>query len=271
MRAVREQRLVFGEVAELYDLARPSYPAPLVDDVVRMAGRSARAVDAGCGTGKATTLLAARGLAGVGVEADLAMAEVARRKLAAYPAWRVDVSDFERWQAPAGDGPFDLVCSAQAWHWLDPEARLRKAHNLLRAGGWLALWWNRPAVDQAPGGPPPGGSRSAAIRALIEEIYAEVAPEIAGTAPTMGDPQPPGERGFPPELTFSDPVRKSYEWSREYSADQWVALLRTQSDHRLLPPQRLHELTGRVHRVIDAQGGTYLHHYACWLWAAQKT
>ena len=53
---MREQRLVFGEDPELYDRARPTYPAALVDDVVELAGASARALDIGCGTAKATVL-----------------------------------------------------------------------------------------------------------------------------------------------------------------------------------------------------------------------
>jgi hypothetical protein len=48
----REQRLVFGEDAEAYDRVRPSYPPELIDDVVVLAGRPCRAVDAGCGTGR---------------------------------------------------------------------------------------------------------------------------------------------------------------------------------------------------------------------------
>src|SRR5262245_29164072 len=37
----REQRLVFGEVAELYDSVRPAYPATLIDDVVAFVGSQA--------------------------------------------------------------------------------------------------------------------------------------------------------------------------------------------------------------------------------------
>ncbi len=77
---MREQRLVFGEDAELYDRARPSYPAKLIDDVVAVVGASATTLDVGCGTGKATTLLAARGLRGVGVEPHAEMAAIARRR-----------------------------------------------------------------------------------------------------------------------------------------------------------------------------------------------
>jgi len=35
---MRERRLVFGEVAELYDRHRPSYPERLIDDLVAIAG-----------------------------------------------------------------------------------------------------------------------------------------------------------------------------------------------------------------------------------------
>jgi hypothetical protein len=53
---------VFGEVAELYDQARPSYPAVLFDDVIAFAPQSPRVLEVGAGTGKATVLLAERGL-----------------------------------------------------------------------------------------------------------------------------------------------------------------------------------------------------------------
>ena len=79
--AARERRLVFGEDAELYDRARPSYPGTLVAELVGLVGNGgARVVDVGCGTGKALRLLARKGMRGVGVEPHPAMAEVARRR-----------------------------------------------------------------------------------------------------------------------------------------------------------------------------------------------
>ncbi len=254
---------MFGEDADLYDQARPSYPAPLIDDVVAMAGPSGRALDIGCGTGKATVLLAGRGLSGVGVEADPAMAELARRNLAGRPGWHIDVSDFETWQPSEGTGSFDLVCSAQAWHWLDPAVRAHKAHDLLKQGGWLALWWNRPAGESDD----PDGD---GIADGINAIYAEVAPEIAAKAGVGSKPAPSAADDIPAGLSFAEPLHKSYLWSKDYTPDEWVELLRTQSDHRLLPAEQLGELTGRVRRFLVAKGGVYHHHYVCRLWAAQK-
>jgi trans-aconitate methyltransferase len=49
----------FGEAAEQYERARPSYPVELVDAL--MADHPGRVLDVGCGTGKAGRLFAVRG------------------------------------------------------------------------------------------------------------------------------------------------------------------------------------------------------------------
>jgi SAM-dependent methyltransferase len=52
------------------------------------------------------------------------------------PAGRLQVASFEDL---ADTGPFDLIVSATAFHWVDPGVGLAKAARLLRPGGWLAL------------------------------------------------------------------------------------------------------------------------------------
>src|SRR5262249_35578822 len=102
----REARMVFGEDAERYDRARPAYPPELVDTLVGWVGAGARVIDVGCGTGKATCLLAERGMVGVGVEAHPAMAAVARTNLAPWPAWRVGEAPLQSWvPGPAAPPP----------------------------------------------------------------------------------------------------------------------------------------------------------------------
>src|ERR1700730_7980841 len=62
----------FGEEAERYDRARPSYPAALVDEL--LASKPARVLDVGCGTGKVARLFLARAGAVLGVERAWRMA-----------------------------------------------------------------------------------------------------------------------------------------------------------------------------------------------------
>src|ERR1700744_4942951 len=95
----RPRRLVFGEIAALYEASRPSYPEALIDDLVAWASHGVdrpSALEIGAGTGKATRLMAARGVAVTAIEPSSEMAAVARR-LAVLTGGAVDPiqSDFE--------------------------------------------------------------------------------------------------------------------------------------------------------------------------------
>lgn len=186
-------------------------------------------------------------MTGVAVDLDARMAALAAARLARYPGWRVDVADFERWTPTDDVVPFDLVVSAQAWHWIDPAVRVAKGLSLLRPGGWLALVWNRPAADTSP--PARASTRST--------------PSWRPKFPTDG-PGSTGRRG-PKELAeggeLAHAARRTYAWSYRYTSGEWTDLLRTQSDHRLLPPSQLEVLLRAVAGAIDGYGGVYEHPY----------
>jgi SAM-dependent methyltransferase len=248
--------MVFGEDAELYERARPSYPAELIDFVVDLVGAPSRCADVGCGTGKAALLLAERGVSGVGVEPHLDMAAIAQLMLAPHRRWRVDVSEFEKWEPHADDLPFDLVTSAQAWHWLDPAVRFHKVYELLGSGGWLALWWNRPDDDHSH------------QRRAIDRIYAELAPQLPHAG--IGSKGPPDVGPQPDNLRFSPVIERTFSWTQRYTGLEWVELLRTQSDHRMLDEDQLTELLARIADSIEQHDGVYEHRYVSWLWAARR-
>ena len=92
----------------------------------------------GCGPGTATLPLARLGCRITAVELGEGLAAEARRRLAAYPDVDVVTGSFETW--PPGEHAFDLVYAATAWHWVDPDVRYRRAHDVLRPDGHLAFW-----------------------------------------------------------------------------------------------------------------------------------
>ena len=137
-RRTRERRRVlFDGVAGLYDATRQGYPAEVADTVVANAaiGPGAAVLEIGCGTGQLTRQLAGRGFHLTAIDIGAAMVRAARRNVADATA-RFEVCSFEDVEA---GGPFDLIVSATAFHWIDPGVGLAKAARLLRPGGWLAL------------------------------------------------------------------------------------------------------------------------------------
>jgi SAM-dependent methyltransferase len=269
--AMRQQRLVFGEVAELYDKARAAYPDALVDDVIAFAGGPAlRALEVGAGTGKATVSFAVRGLDILALEPSAEMAAVARRNCRQFPRVRIEEASFEDW--PAEPGGYGLLYSAQAWHWVRPEVRYQKAAEVLNPRGALALFWHRTAW------------RRESLRDELESLYLRLVPDLyakrpgfPGLASRAGDPGPgrqPSESTASAEILqtglFTAVTERTYPWPATFTADSFIDLLQTQSDHRLLPEDTRAELFAGVREIIADHGGQVVIPHATLLVLARR-
>ncbi|HEY1775620.1 MAG TPA: class I SAM-dependent methyltransferase [Solirubrobacteraceae bacterium] len=238
LHANRTRAESFGAVAELYDRIRPSYPPELV---AALLSDGAHAVlDVGAGTGIAASLFAQAGCEVLAVEIDARMAAVAAAK-----GIEVEVAPFERWDDRGRR--FDLVTSAQAWHWVVPLAGATKAAEVLLPGGVFAAFWNL--------GEPPQE-----IHEALDPVYARLAPELASNslAPNRSQGRV-GDTGLGLAASgaFEPEQERWFSWTRAYDSASWVDLLRTHSDHQTLPPQRLESLLQAVAEAIDAAGGSF--------------
>ncbi|HEX5586432.1 MAG TPA: class I SAM-dependent methyltransferase [Acidimicrobiia bacterium] len=137
--AGRDLGRVFDEVPELYDRVRPTYPDDLFADLVTITGldEQSSVLEVGCGTGQATRSLAALGCAVTAVEPGEGMVALARERLAAWANVAVETSTFEEWDDHGRR--FDLLVAASSWHWVEPSVGWRRAREVIRAGGWMAL------------------------------------------------------------------------------------------------------------------------------------
>jgi SAM-dependent methyltransferase len=244
---VRERRLVFGEVAELYDRHRPTYPSALIDDLVAEAelDGSETVLEIGAGTGKATVLFAGRGIPVVAVEPSAEMAAVARRAVGGHAAVDIEQSDFEAWD-PRGRR-FPLVFSAQAWHWVTPAVGLAKARDVLLPGGLLAPFWNRVAWEQA------------GVRESLLDVYARSAPDLSRDGPMhpanlLSDTRDEWGAEVGGVQGLGDAQVRYYEWQQEYSAGEYAGLLSTASEVRMLASDRRDAFLAAITRAIETIG-----------------
>jgi SAM-dependent methyltransferase len=237
---------MFEEVPELYDRARPTYPAQVFDDLIALAElpKAARIVEIGCGTGQATLPLAERGYHITCLELGEQLAAVARRKLEAFPSVEIINAPFESWEPP--DAGFDAVVAFTAFHWIDPGLRYEKSASLLRSAGALA-------VVAAEHVLPTDGDP---FFAAVQEDYDAVVPDEEKTK--AGRPLAPDAIGdlsgeIEASGLFHDVAVRRYLWEVIYTADEYIAVLNTYSGHRALDDEARQRLFERIHRRIEAR------------------
>ena len=217
----------FGDDPAQYDKARPAHPAWIFDEILDRLG-PCRVLDVGCGTGVAGLELRKRGCDVLGVEPDERMAAVAVER-----GLPVDIAPFEAWD-PSGR-TFDLICSAQAWHWIDDDIGLETVTRALRPGGRFAAFWygHRHEPDVA-----------AALRSA------------RGLPPTPTAQPPDPGRDTQAALSrfddsFTEPEVRRRTTSATYSADEWLEVESSFGTNRALRADVRDRLFAAIRGVIE--------------------
>lgn len=246
----------FNQIAELYDTARPSYPPKLIKDVVKLTQLSATSqiLEIGTGTGKATLPFAQRGYTIRGLEPGDNLAIAAAQNLQTYPNVTIETTTFENW--PIQPNTCDLVMSAQAFHWVDPEVGYFKVAQALKPEGKIALIWN---IATKP---------DSAIAQDLDQIYTTYA---HWRTKSFDEQQQARERELSDSPYFSKPTVKRYSWSLRYTTEQYLDLVRTQSDYLIQPKGKQQALLSAIASLIENNGGSLLRPYVSLLLLAQKS
>lgn len=254
-------RETFNEDAELYDRARPGYPAALFVDLAALSdvGPGRRVLEIGCGTGQATIPLAERGWEIICIELGANMAAVAKRKLVGFPSVQVVVSAFEDWPLPTE--PFDVVFAATAFHWLDPAVRVGKAADALRMDGTLATV----STHHIAG----GDTEFFAEAQSCYERWDPTTPIGLRLQPATAIPSDSEE--LDRSGRFGPAIFRRYEWDLSYSTSAYIETLMTYSGHRALAPEaRAHLLACIAHLSESRYGGRITKRYMTELRIARR-
>jgi SAM-dependent methyltransferase len=248
--ASRDLGHVFDEVPELYERVRPGYPDAMITDLVTFADLNARSevLEVGSGTGKATRQLAAHVGSVLAIDPGAGLTAVARRTVAGIGNVEFETTPFERWDDR--DRRFDAVVSASAWHWVDPDVGWRRAHDVLRPGGWIALLGN--VVVRRPD--------DIEVYAKTADLHQHFCPDdpdwehpplehdALDTSSGWGDVTDPGP-------LFGPTVVRWYPSVQTFDGKGFADLLRTLSAYRKLPAEVREPLLDAIAERIRTRMG----------------
>ncbi len=238
--------LGFDNVPEIYDRVRPTYPPELFDELFAYLPDGAlRGVEIGPGTGKATRPLLEHGIAVTAVEPGKALAEFLRDKLGGeFPRLEVLTSKFE--DAELESGAFDLVFAATSFHWIDPETRFQRCHDLLRDGGALAVVHTNQIASAADKG----------FFARVQPVYDRHQENDPRYAPPSEDELiPEAHEGLVESGLFEDIQLHKYRWDQTYTSAEYADLMRSYSGTQAMEPPQQEAMIDDVCAVIDAEFG----------------
>lgn len=249
----------FDNVAEDYDKVRPAYVRELYEDIFRYKPVNADSsiLEIGIGTGRATLPFLKKNCAVTALEPGKSLAAAAMEKYRAYDKFFLYQQTFQDFACPPDS--FDFIFSATAFHWIPEEYGYKRVYELLKKGGAFARFAYHAGADKG----------REALTAEIESLYQkymgyrkkasgfcrEDAAETARIAEKYG---------------FSDISYQLYHVTKDFTADEYMMLLRTYPDHMKLEKQSRDRLFWGIYEAINRNGGIITVYYTMDLQMARK-
>jgi SAM-dependent methyltransferase len=206
-------------------------------------------LEVGAGTGRATTHFAAWGNPFVVLEPAPAMADAARRNLAAFDNVDVRTTTFEDADLPRNT--FGLAACAQAWHWLDEATRVQRFADALYAHGTAAI------IANVQVNPP----EHLAFWERAQDVYRKHTPGMEHKGPFRAPDDIP-EHPLARSSLFEDLEQVTRAWEWTLNTDDYLALCSTHSNKAALDPATREALFDGLRDLIDTEfDGAITEHY----------
>ena len=224
MAVIKGLEWTFDTAAEVYEKMRPGYVEELYRDIFQYIPvyESSNVVEIGIGGGQATPPVVKTGCKLTAVEYGEALSEICREKFKEYPRFSVATLKFEDYVCEPDS--CDFIYSASAFHWIPEETGYRKVFEMLKSGGVFARFANHPYKDSSA--PEEYSDADAKRRAEIAYKYG-----------------------------FTDIFYKLYHRTRTFTADEYITLLGTYSDHIAIEEKTRMKFFSEIKDAINGLGG----------------
>lgn len=234
----------FNTQAKRYDKMRPGYVEELYSDIFSLIPVNAQSnvVEIGIGSGQATRPILETGCTLTAIEYGDQLAELCRSKFSRYPRFSVITSKFE--DCPWEENTCDLIFAATAFHWIPEEIGYPKVFAMLKSGGVFARFANHPYKDKG----------REALHQDIQKLYAVYMPD-ARIANEFSNEQAKFIAELAGKYGFVNIRWKLYHRTRSFSAQEYVQLLGTYSNHLAIEENTRRKFFSEIENPINDHGG----------------
>ena len=234
--------VAFGIDAQGYHIARLPYPDALYDELFSRLAPHPAILEIGAGTGLVTqTLLARKPKHVTAVEPDPALVRFTLQRLGDAGLTMVTGA----FPHVVLAGQFDLIVCAAAFHWMKPDAALRRVKELLAPAGVWAMWWHSYC------NPGRGDPLADEVMPLLDGI--PLPPSWSANGHIGLDE--PLHRGILEQAGFQSVEHRLYRSERELTSGEVIALYESFSFVRLLPRERKARLLQELAEVVEKRFG----------------
>lgn len=248
----------FDDAVADYESVRPKYVPEIFDDILkyRPLDCDSSALEIGIGTGAATKPFLDTGCRLTAVEPGKNLAELAAHKYRGYGNLSIYTQSLQDYVCP--DESFDLIYAATAFHWIPEEYGYKRVYGLLKPGGAFARFRYHAGPDK---GRPD-------LADEIQEYYREY---MRRERPAeFGDADAAKVAALAERYGLTDTRYMLFRSEKDFTADGYMALLRTYPDHMKLPEDDRNRLFDGIRRAIIKHGGVMTVYYTMDLELARK-
>lgn len=252
-----DKRFTFNEDVENYDRWRPTYCKELFEDITQYSrlNQNKKAVEVGIGTGQATMPFLITGCEVTAVELGKDLAKYSEEKFKEYKNFSVYNTSFEDFEYK--DNSIDILYSATAFHWIPEDIGYPKALKLLKNDGTLALFWNKPST------------KGDILHQKIQSIYQKHIPSMPKPVEDAAARHNKISKTIQ-SYGFRDLEVKLYHQTREFNASDYISLLNTYSDHRMMVESTKELLYSEIEKAILENGNVLTIYDTIELYLARK-
>lgn len=256
---MRKESEMFDRTADYYDTFRPSYPMEIVDKIISTTNidDNSKLLEIGSGSGKATELFAGKNLNIYCVEPGENLVRNGRNKFSKFNNIKFEVARFE--ELDLTPEQYDVIFSAQAFHWIPQPIGYEKCAYTLKDNGYLALLWNMYITYDND----------------LDNQLIEISNKYGGFADFLSVDG--CEKRINSIVTgiencgyFNSPMIHRVLWSQTYNAEQYFGFVQTGNSFVQKSEEEKLNAYNDIKKLADKFGGVINRPYLCVLYLASK-